>query len=185
MLRGESEDGGGPLAAPGRRKTLQPPLRGPGLGRRVVRARVHGPGGKPRAPRPIPRTSPESSAAAAPGPARSPARSPSLPDTRQAPYPRGAGPRGALPRMSVPAGSAPRAPGPEHRAGARPLSRRVFFFLSLFCSLVRLAGAGACARSLARSPAARPLALPLKHHATRTPRLAPGRSRRRGRRPHI
>lgn len=103
------------------------------------------------APRPIPRTSAGSSAAAA-GPARPPARPPAprvprLPDTRQAPYPRGAGPRGALPRMSVPAGSAPRAQGPEHRAGASPLSRLLFLSLCSLAGLLVLSLARAFARS--------------------------------------
>lgn len=107
------------------------------------------PAGSPERPGPRllarPGPFPGGSAAAVPGPARPlvfpprprPRRLPGLPDPRQAPYPRGAGPRGALPRMSVPAGSAPRAQGPEHRAGASPLSRLLFLSLSL-CSLVGL-----------------------------------------------
>lgn len=140
---------GSPAASPGRRRPCSRRSGAPGWGDVSCASGGMAPAGSPECPGPRllarPGPFPGGSAAAGPGPARPlvlpprprPRRLPGLPDPRQAPYPRGAGPRGALPRMSVRAGSAPRAQGPEHRAGASPLSRLLFLSPSL-CSLVGL-----------------------------------------------
>lgn len=159
---------GSPAASSGRRRPCSHRSGAPGWGDVSCASGDMAPAGSPERPGPRllarPGPSPGSSAAAVPGPARPlalpprprPRRRPGLPDPRQAPYPRGAGPRGALPRMSVPAGSEPRAQGPEHRAGASPLSRLLFLSLSLRSLVGLLVPASLSAPAHHTAPLVRP-----------------------------